>query len=877
MKLFFKITLAFLVALLFSIYFIASKVLAEHTPEVEKLIYNQTSINTKIDTLSLSFLSLKAKKLEFFNDNVHIQIDELNVTPNSYTSILHGFIFGDLNFNNKFIKKIRAKNVVVKTKDINLESSQFNENIDQQLYSDILNMLKPIELIDIQTIQINNIKLKDTKFMYADNEKNFHIATEATYLNNIVKIYGNIDLANFLQTGKINTKLKGSLQNINLAYLSKFISNDNLKILKGNLNGEFNLDALESKITIKSNLSLNNLHTIIWGKDFSLKDLKFTTTLKDNNLSLNLIDQPTLNSTELDINEISLSLNNEYEPEKIYFKSNHLIYSGYFSDNFIKNPNKQIKFDFNLIDLSYFNKLKVLDIPKPISDSLAENGQGIIDFKKNKTKYDITYFIKAKTSLNIEGVKLESDAVIQNNKLIFEHFIVNGINKKSKLSYNLISDDFNFNLNDTIDSKIYFVANNIFKLDLGIKSFNKEPTLNLIINRIKNNYYYNGQVIFNNNQLNYDYDNNLIQLEELKGNLYFNKSGISNSDLYTNSIKHNDILLLNTNFKLKQEKEHFNLKLNNNEINGEIDYQEKTDDLRIYLNNLNYKLTKEETKKILKENESAINKIKSIVLPKKLFVKLNNLKLSGKNLGDFEIFSSKNAGTYGILTKINSSYWEGNISSNLNESNNLNSNFEITVKDPKVLSESLEIKKILKDAPVLLKGRLSTNLNHIEYNHIISNLNGDISLEAKNGEFIDLNPGVGTILSILNFRTIPDIVTLDFKNVFNNNLQFDKINSKISINQGLLTIEDGSIKSKISDIYFNGNINIAQEILNLKLEVTPKISNSILFTTITLATGFNPVTMIGSSLIEKIIPMPNMVKYRYYINGNFEEPKIKKL
>ncbi len=877
MKFFLKITFAFLIALLFSIYFISSKILTEHTEEIEKLIYNQTSINTKIDTLSLSFLSFKAKKLEFFNENINVKIDELNVTPNSYISILKGVIFGDLNFNNKFIKKIKAKNVVITTKNINIESSQLTDSLDETLYSDILNMLKPIELIDIQTIQINNFKLKDTKFMYADNEKKFHIETEAVYLNNIVKISGNIDLAHFLQTGKINTQLKGSLQNINLAYLSQFISDDNLKILSGNINGEFNLDAVDSKITINSNLSLNKIHTIIWGKDFSLKDLNLTATLKENTLSFNLINQPILNSTELDINEISLSLNDQYEPEKIYFKSNHLIYSGYFSKNFIKNTNKQIKFDFNLIDLSYFNKLKVLDIPKPLSDSLAENGQGIVDFKKNKNKYEITYFIKAKTSLNIEGVKLESEAVIQNNKLTFEHFIVNGINKKSKLSYNLISDDFNFTLNDTINSQIYFIADNIFKLDLGIKSFNKEPTLNLIINRRKNNYYYNGHVVFYSNNLDYDYEGSYFQLQELKGNLYFNKSGISNSDLYASSIKHNDILLLNTNFKLKQEKEHFNLKLNNSEINGEIDYQERTDDLRIYLNNLNYKLTKEETKKILKENESSINKIKSIVLPKKLFVKLNNLKLSGKNLGDFEIFSSKNAGIYGILTKINSPYWEGNISSNLNESNNLNSNFEITVKDPKLLSESLEIKKILKDTPVLLKGRISTNLNNIEYNHIISNLNGDISLEARNGEFIDLNSGVGTILSILNFRTIPDIVTLDFKNVFNNNLQFDKINSKISITQGLLKIEEGNIKSKISDISFNGNINIAQEILNLKLEVTPKISNSILFTTVTLATGFNPVTMIGSSLLEKIIPMPNIIKYRYNINGNFEEPTIKKL
>lgn len=876
MKLFIKIIITILLASLLGLYFISSKILTEHTEEIEKLIYNQTSINTKIDTLSLSLFSFNAKKLEFSNENVDIKIDELNITPNGYLSILGDFLTGELNFDTKFIKKIKAKNVVVKTKNINFNSSDMIDTTSEKNhYYELLNIIKPIELIDVQTIKINDVLLKDTKFMYA--EKDFHIKTEISYLNNQVKIYGNIDLIYFLQYGKINSQLKGNFKNINLAYISKFISDNNFKIDKGYLNGDFEVGLIENKIKLNSKILLNDIQSTVWGKSFNLKDLNLIGKLEDSNLSFTLINKPNLNSTELDIDEISLSFNKEYQPEKIFFKSNHLTYSGYFSKDFLKSENKNIKFDFNLIDLSYFNKLKVLDIPKPISDSIAENGTGIVEFRKKNNKYELTYYIKAKTSLLIEDQKLESEATIQNNNLIFDHFIVNGVNKKSKLNYNLVNDDFRFIINDSINNKIYSIADNIFNFDIGVKSFNNEPILNLIVNRIKNNYYYNGHIIFKDNNLNYKYYDSYFSLQKIKGNLYFTKSGITNSDLLAQSIQHNDILINNTNLKLKQEAEHFNLKLSNNEINGEIDYQEKTDDLRIYINNLNYKLTKEETKKILKENKTSIDKIKSIVLPKKLFVKLTNLKLSDKKLGDFEIFSSKTSGIYGISTKFSSAYWNGNFSSNLNDENNLSSNFEITITDAKMLSETLEIKKILKDSPVLLKGKISTNLNNIEYSHIISNLQGELFLESRDGEFIDINTGAGTILSLLNFRTIPDIVTLDFKNVFNNNLQFDKITSKINIKNGIFSLENGKIKSKISEISFNGDINLPKEELNLKLEVTPKISNSILFTTVSLATGFNPVTMLGSSLIEKIIPMPNIIKYKYKINGSFEEPKINKL
>ncbi len=872
MRLFLKIILLAFASLLASLYFISSKILNEHTSEIEKLIYNQTSINTKIDTLSLSFLSLKAKKLELSNNNLDIKIDELNITPNSYLSILGDFLTGELNLENKFIKKIKAKNIKITIKNINLDTQSLSED---KTYAELLNFIKPIELIDIQDIQLNNVRLKDTKFMYGD--KFFHIETEMSYLDNKIRFGGTFDLINFIQSGKINTELKGNLKNINLAYISKIIANNNIKIDSGNLNGDFQISIIDNKINLNSQFSLNNTIASIWDKKFILKPILLEGTLKDNNLIFILSNKPILNDTELDINEVFISFNQDYHPEKLLLKSSILNYSGYFSENFLTNENKHIKFDFNLIDLSYFNKLKVLDIPKPLSESLAENGEGIIEFKKKNKKYEISYNVKAKTSLILDNVKLESDAVIQNNNLIFEHFIVNGERKKSQLKYNLINDDFRFTLNDSIDNKIYSIADNLFNLDIGVKSFSNHPNLNLTLNRINRNYYYNGHLTFKDNTIQYKYYDSDFTLDNLKGNLYFTKSGITNSDLFSNSIRHNDIVLINTNLKLKHEGEHFNLKLNNLDIFGEIDYQEKTDDLRIYIDNLNYKLTKEEAKKIIQDNKASIDKIKSIVLPKKLFVKLANLKISGKNLGNFEIFSNKNSGVYGILTKFNSPYWEGTVSSNLNKDNDLSSNFEITVKDPQLLSETLEIKKILKDAVVFLKGKVSTNLNSLDYGYIISNMNGDISLESKNGEFIDVNTGAGTMLSLLNFRTIPDIVTLDFKNVFNNKLQFDKIKSTIDIKNGIFSISNGNIKSKISDIMFNGNINILKEELNLNLEMTPKISNSILFTTVSIATGFNPITMLGSSIIEKIIPMPNILKYKYKINGTFEEPNIKKL
>ena len=863
----FKFFILFFIAILLAIFLFAEQIINNSKLEIEEFLYDKTSISTKFDNVSFGSSYLNIHNLELSNNNMNIKIDNLTITPINYLTILFNVLLDNNDFEKKSIKKIMADNVVINVTNFSFLNQQSHMDVDLKL----LNILRNIEDIYIEKIKFQDLTLFNSRL---NKEKElFNIDTEVNYFKNKIQINGSVNIINFIKNGKLNGLLKGKIINVELENINDFIKNENFKLKNGKINGTVELSIIENKIDLNSSFLLKNFHVLIWGKDFKINNLNFNGKIKENLLRINLLNKPILNETKLDIEDIFIYFSDNYQPKKIFFKSKKLEYSGYFSENFLFSEEKELKFDFNLIDFNYFNKLKVLDIPNPFSDAIAESGSGVISLKKIGKKYNIEYYVKANTSIKIDGLKLEAEAVFQDSKLVFTNFIINEKQNDSKLIYDLVTDNFEFRINGNIDEKTYFSINKLFNLNLSVYSLENEINLNLIINRKNNIYEYEGKVKFQNNNFVYKHSKNDFYFHKINGDLYFDNNGIKNSNLHSEIIKHNQINIHNAYVNLKYKEDILNLIINGVEISGEIYYDSKVDDLRIFINHLNYQFIKNDINK----SSIHLSKIESIDLPQKVFIKVNDFILFGKELGMLEISTIKNLTTYNIDAKISSSYWEGNITSILNDENNLSSSFDITIKDPIKFSEIYNFKKILKDSSIDLKGKIVTNIKDRDYKNILKSISGEILLNSENGEFVDIDSNSGMLLSIFNFRTIPDIVKLDFKNVFNEKVQFDIIESKLNIKNGDFILEYGKIKSKISEINIDGNFNIVNKEINLDLEVMPTISNSILFATVFFASGFNPITIAGSSFLEKLIPMPNIIKYQYKINGNFDNMRINKV
>ena len=55
---------------------------------------------------------------------------------------------------------------------------------------------------------------------------------------------------------------------------------------------------------------------------------------------------------------------------------------------------------------------------------------------------------------------------------------------------------------------------------------------------------------------------------------------------------------------------------------------------------------------------------------------------------------------------------------------------------------------------------------------------GELKLQAEDGQFLEIEPGLGKLISLMNLQALPRRITLDFRDVFSKGFQFDRIDAE---------------------------------------------------------------------------------------------------
>src|SRR6185503_10391946 len=74
-----------------------------------------------------------------------------------------------------------------------------------------------------------------------------------------------------------------------------------------------------------------------------------------------------------------------------------------------------------------------------------------------------------------------------------------------------------------------------------------------------------------------------------------------------------------------------------------------------------------------------------------------------------------------------------------------------------------------------LQGALRWNgeLSSLDY----PSLAGDLKMKVEDGEFLEIDPGLGKLISLMNLQALPRRIALDFRDVFSKGFRFDRIES----------------------------------------------------------------------------------------------------
>jgi uncharacterized protein YhdP len=180
----------------------------------------------------------------------------------------------------------------------------------------------------------------------------------------------------------------------------------------------------------------------------------------------------------------------------------------------------------------------------------------------------------------------------------------------------------------------------------------------------------------------------------------------------------------------------------------------------------------------------------------------------------------------------------------------------------------------VKRGTATLEGSLSWNGSPYELDY--PTMTGNLALEAAKGQFVKLDPGIGKLLGVLNLQSLPQRLSLDFRDVFSEGFAFDGIGGAVKIDRGNATTENFRVRGPAANIVMRGEVDLAQETQNLRVRITPQVTDSV---AVAGALVGGPIAGVAAYLAQKLLkdPFGQLVSFEYDVTGSWSEPTVKRV
>ena len=200
-------------------------------------------------------------------------------------------------------------------------------------------------------------------------------------------------------------------------------------------------------------------------------------------------------------------------------------------------------------------------------------------------------------------------------------------------------------------------------------------------------------------------------------------------------------------------------------------------------------------------------------------------------------------------------------------------NFKLEVSDVGMFLERFGYPEHLKGGRARLEGPISWGGDPLTLDY--ATLNGNLQMQAEDGQFLEIEPGIGKLVSLLSLQMLPRRIALDFRDVFSKGFQFDRIASSMAIERGVMAVKEFHMRGPAADVNMTGQIDLSFETQNLSVKVIPQLGDS----ASTVMGLVNPVVGVATLIAGRIFknPLGKMFAFEYTITGTWTDPKVEKV
>ncbi|ORU91982.1 MAG: hypothetical protein A6F70_01480 [Cycloclasticus sp. symbiont of Bathymodiolus heckerae] len=155
-------------------------------------------------------------------------------------------------------------------------------------------------------------------------------------------------------------------------------------------------------------------------------------------------------------------------------------------------------------------------------------------------------------------------------------------------------------------------------------------------------------------------------------------------------------------------------------------------------------------------------------------------------------------------------------------------------------------------------------------------LNGYLNIQSEQGRLLDVEPGIGRVFGLLSLNTLQRRLQLDFSDLVQKGLSFDKIKGRFVITDGEAQTNRFYLESPSARLDFQGRIGLAKEDVSQLITVTPNTTESL---PVASALAGGPLVGAAVFIVQKIAgeTVNKLAGYQYRVTGPWVNPKIKQI
>ncbi len=158
----------------------------------------------------------------------------------------------------------------------------------------------------------------------------------------------------------------------------------------------------------------------------------------------------------------------------------------------------------------------------------------------------------------------------------------------------------------------------------------------------------------------------------------------------------------------------------------------------------------------------------------------------------------------------------------------------------------------------------------------LQSLSGQVRLQLDDGTVAEIEPGAGRALGLLSVATLPRRLTLDFRDVFEKGLAYDRISGDFNLVDGNAYTSNMVMKGPSSGIAISGRTGLVDRTYDQVAVVHANIGS-----TLPLAGALAGGPALGAALLifSEVFkgPLQGMTRARYKVTGSWDDPQVERL